>query len=527
MTQSVVEMVLGGLFVVFHAYQRFNTPSSNRSSTTALRYHLGATLYAALALLTYLALSRFPELLALIGSEVLDSFAKSLPRALMTALVLTVFIEKMPFFSSLDKWLREELQYIARIPHEARRLSRWLQQAAFEIAEPRRARLARQLEDDGFDPQDLVFTDDGSARFAWLRVEALMAGLAEWESAYRFSGYMDAFKDDYERLKDRREQLQERASRRFRVADELRAEANEPQVAELLTALRAEFREQSDELFAAACDFVSRGVLRSRIGLSSRTADLRRLGFVDPQVAPPGLSANQLVGLFAMLACVLLFGIVTAGSRRQFGFGQQLLLVAMIAGTYCCAIWCALYPKQRWDMARRSAGGGRPMAAYALSAVAAAGIGMLVNFGFKCLIFALDDHTVNRALTDAASSYPWLTLTFTLTAATAFHADNEAGELGARQRWIEAATQGAAMAAAALITVLWLRELGRGPQGAEFLARTIALSTLIGAVVGYVVPTAYRDSMRRAQAPVAAADTVVPLHAVDINAPRPTAASPQ
>ena len=143
MTQSIVEMVLGGLFVVFHAYQRFNTPSSNRSSTTALRYYLGATLYAALALLTYLALSRFPELLALIGSEVLDSFAKSLPRALMTALVLTVFIARMPFFSSLDRWLREELQYIARIPHEARRLSRWLQQAAFEIAEPRRARLAR------------------------------------------------------------------------------------------------------------------------------------------------------------------------------------------------------------------------------------------------------------------------------------------------------------------------------------------------------------------------------------------------
>ena len=61
------------------------------------------------------------------------------------------------------------------------------------------------------------------------------------------------------------------------------------------------------------------------------------------------------------------------------------------------------------------------------------------------------------------------------------------------------------MAAAALITVLWLQELGRGPQGAEFLARTIALSMLIGLVVGYVVPTAYRDSMRRAPAPVAAA----------------------
>jgi len=327
---------------------------------------------------------------------------------------------------------------------------------------------------------------------------------------------MDAFNDEYERLKERRQQLQERASRRFRVADELRAEATEPQVAELLAALRAEFREQADELFAAACDFVSRGVLRSRIGLSARTADLRRLGFIDPQVAAPGLSANQLVGLFALLACVLLFGIVTAGSRRQFGFGQQLLLVAMIAGTYCCAIWCALYPKQRWDMARRgTAGGGRPMAAYALSAVAGAGIGMLVNFGFKCLIFALDDHTVNRALSDAASSYPWLMLTFTLTAATAFHADNAAGEFGPRQRWIETATQGAAMAAAALITVLWLQELGRGPQGAEFLARTIALSMLIGLVVGYVVPTAYRDSMRRAPAPVAASDTVVPLRAVE------------
>ena len=71
------------------------------------------------------------------------------------------------------------------------------------------------------------------------------------------------------------------------------------------------------------------------------------------------------------------------------------------------------------------------------------------------------------------------------------------------------------MAAAALITVLWLQELGRGPQGAEFLLRTVALSALIGAVVGYVVPNSYRQSMRRAPAPVAASDTVVPLRAVE------------
>jgi hypothetical protein len=52
-SSKAFEFAIGAIFVAFHAYGRFNTPNSNRSSTTRLRFVACFGLYAATLLAIY------------------------------------------------------------------------------------------------------------------------------------------------------------------------------------------------------------------------------------------------------------------------------------------------------------------------------------------------------------------------------------------------------------------------------------------------------------------------------------------
>lgn len=43
---SLAEVLIAALFVLYYSWDRFNVPTTNRSSTTAFRYFSGAALYS-------------------------------------------------------------------------------------------------------------------------------------------------------------------------------------------------------------------------------------------------------------------------------------------------------------------------------------------------------------------------------------------------------------------------------------------------------------------------------------------------
>ena len=88
---NTLEVVLGALFVVINAYERFNTPSAYRSTTTAGRYYPAVFMYVAIACITFLALAKSPALLEQLGGELMSEEFKKLPAPLLAALILTVF----------------------------------------------------------------------------------------------------------------------------------------------------------------------------------------------------------------------------------------------------------------------------------------------------------------------------------------------------------------------------------------------------------------------------------------------------
>jgi hypothetical protein len=492
MSQTDVELTLGAFFVIFNAYERFNTPHTNRSSTTALRYFAAAVAYAALAFATFFVLSRYPALLKLIGQDAVPESVANLPPALMTALVLTVLLEKIPLFSASDRWLRLQLQKMANIPYEARRLSRWLQRSEFSAPVHLRERVGRRLRDNAFQERDITFDRGDSIQHLWSKIAALMEHIEGWEAEYHFSGFMANSVEDFKNLAQCYEQLSRKAAWTFKLVNDPAPAPMDQRGAEVLAVYRAEFSERAEALFASLCDFVSRGVLRCRVSHTARCAEIRAMGFLERRQRGRGLSLNQLISVFAMVASILLFGSMLAGSRPGLGVGQQLLLVAMVATGYCIAIACAVYPKYYWQMARRGPDGERPSASYLLWGTAAAVLSQLANFGFKWLIFGFD---MERALADVQLSYPWALLTFTTAVVIAYLADNDAARLGRWLRLIEGLTAALATVLIAYVTYRWLQSIGNpAAQKSQFLLSVVPMTAMNGFLLGYVVPTWHRNA---------------------------------
>lgn len=512
-TVFTFEFCLGATFVALHAYDRFNTPQTNRGSTTAARYYIGLSAYLGLALLTYFVVGRYPGLLQAAGGQLPEAM-QGLAPALVAALVLTVLLEKVPGFSAADRWLRSRIQHLASIPYEARRLSRKLQSCAMSIGPEARERTLQRLRNSGFQLGDVQFEPADSVQHLWTRLTVLIDQLQAWAGEARFSGFMWGFAEDRTALEQRYAMLLQKALRRFRMAAELAASPADAKSAELLDALKAEFREQAQHLHSDLCDFISRAVLQCRLSHSARLAELSAVGFHYAGDEPEArLSFNRLSTMFVLTAGILLFGMVVAGAQGG-SFGTLLVKVIMIAIIYCVAIACALYPKDRWSWARRARNGERPTASYLLLGVAAALVGLAVSFITKLALFKLD---LDLVVADMQRGYPWMLLSFSITVITAFQLDNPELPNRRLQPLLEGILEAALLAVVAWLTFEWLKQTGHAAATrAGFLWMLLATTAINGFLIGFLVPSWYRRAPHEAgamavlRAPAAAAFS--PMH---------------
>ena len=94
-----------GTLIVCYAWDRFNTPASNRSSTRQALYWWSCVGYMASALVLFAALSLLlrvgPWRSALLGSA--DN--PSLPAPLIATLTMTTLLSAVPPLKKLDGWI--------------------------------------------------------------------------------------------------------------------------------------------------------------------------------------------------------------------------------------------------------------------------------------------------------------------------------------------------------------------------------------------------------------------------------------
>jgi len=487
---------------MFHAASRFNTPATNRSSTTAIRYFLGLFCYCVVGLVAYISFIKFPHLLAFLmqgNDAVVESWTQQLSSPLLVALLLTVLLPKLPLLSELDHWVRKQLQDMAAIPFEVRRLSAELRKGKLRVSDELESNVRHKLEKRGIGPKHICFGRDDTPVCLWTRIAVLLERLEDWESDRKISGYLASTAGELEELRKRYEHLLPKAKMCFRLQEES-GEGFTTRTHEAMVRYQEDFSEQLSQLHNAILDFISRGVLHADLTDTTRLNRLRLMGFnVEWQRA--AFTFNQAMSVFGivfivMLACMVAF----SGAANGVSFGMMLMRLVVIATIYCIAVACAVLPKERWNFAKHRPGEIRPVGFYIVSGLLAVALSQFINLMFNCVVMRSVEAGAARFLV----SYPWLLSTFATTVVLGILIDNKQSQRLSRmqQRILEGLMQGLIMAGIAFITHLWLQE--RAPHAGSLLVnyqvppldRVIATAAIIGCVLGFCIPAWYREAPR-------------------------------
>lgn len=498
--KEVGQVIIGAIFVLISAAGRFNTPHTNRSSTTALRYYMAFFCYLLVGMGLYFALLSFGPLLEGIKTEAafFGELRKELSSAPFAALLLTVLLPKIPLLAEGDAWIREHLQRMGAIPYEARRLTSELQKSRFSFSPRLREEVAARLVSEGFQADDLQFEESPGLGYVWTMTSALMVQIEEWEGDRKFTGFLDQFASEYSAIKESYRRLKPKVRNYFRLS-RVTEPAGHHRSDDLVIQVRADLTEQSNEILKGLYNLISRGLLQCGITYSARATSLAMLGFDLHTVAlKPKLTLNHMMALFGMIAIVVLTAFMVLGTPPGVSFDELLARIVMISVLYSAAAVCAVYPKERWSLARRDPHSVRPIAFYFVAGILAAMASLAINFLFNLAIF----HNLPRTWEHSLLTYPWCLSSFSAAFVMAWMTDDRPTPVltRARLRWIEGLGGSGALAVTSLMVRSWLDAVATNHQAMPAhrspLPVALTMSCSIGFMIGYLIPTWYREAPR-------------------------------
>lgn len=534
------------VLVTVFAWERFNTPRTNRSMTTAFKYHLAAVWYvmAMLALFgAFTFMGRQPELmksaLSYLGLGQLnlnnEEFKDVIPfvAPFIAALILTTLLPSIPLLKTFDSRIRRTFQRMAAIPREVRDRSGELKRQSFAVPEKNRSALCDELSrDKEIDREDLVF-ERGDAvadearetRYLWTKASAIFFRL---RTDGRFSGFFATHASELDRIEHDYEDLQAHAKLVFKLERESGGlDAAASAFATTLASARAELRsrcrrileggETAGRYVEGIYDLVTRAILQVFPREALRREYLVSLGFSDDHSSEEQVSAwallDRMASLFLTFFVLLLGGIFWvipmldgSGTAENESLPRRLVIVLMVSTLLCVSVICSLVVK-RWSFARyRGTERQRPWLSYLLAAALAAGVGFLVRYPFMYWLWRIGgkEGTVWQMQTEKLA---WLILGATLALVISFTIDDSPRRLRRRspflrrhhrssvEEWLrlsESILSGAALAGAAILISMLLDE-----SDPLMLAARAVVCGFEGLLLGFVVPHWYRASLER------------------------------
>jgi hypothetical protein len=498
--KDIGQVVIGAIFVLISAAGRFNTPHTNRSSTTALRYYVAFFCYLLVGMGLYFTLLGFGPLLEGIKTEAafFGELRKELSSAPFVALLLTVLLPKIPLLAEGDAWIRERLQKMGAIPYEARRLASQLHRSGFSFSPRLREEVTTRLTSEGFQGDDLLFEESPGLGYVWTRASALMVQIEEWEGDRKFTGFLDQFASEYSSIKESYRRLKPKVRNYFRLSRGT-ASGGDGRSDDLVLQVRADLTEQSNEILSRLYNFVSRGLLQCGVTYGARASSLAMLGFdLHTVEIKPKLTLNHMMALFGMVAIIVLAVFMSLGIPSGVSFDELLARIVLISVLYSAAAICAVYPKERWSFARREPQSVRPVAFYFAAGALAALASLGISFLFNLVIF----RSLPRTWAHSLLTYPWCLSSFSAAFVLAWMTDDTPTSLltRARLRWVEGLTGAGALAATIFLVFPWLDAVAANHQAMPAhrspLPVALTMSCAIGFMIGYLIPTWYREAPR-------------------------------
>jgi hypothetical protein len=514
--KDVLPVLAGGLFVLVYAWHRFSNPSENRSSTTAARYYTAGILYCLWTLSLYgglvAGLTLSPDVVKgfseASGTElyrvITDLQTKGLSYPLIVALLLTTLLPNIPAIASVDRLVREQLEHMAAIPYEVRRLSADLERSdsirsgvRFIVPASIQDRVRQRLLEQDFLSEDVSFENELDLPASWTKLSVLILHLADWRSERKFSGFYQTCAEKPDEITQAYEELLPRVRRCLRNVHAGATHSRDADARGAMSEYRGEVERQVKSLLGRVYRFISAATLQCEFTQDDRTERLAKLGFhfSEPWNPSPVLLAHRLVALFIGLAVIPLtiFGFLAQlYPHGSVDYPRALRLSVMIPLSYVIAVFWALLLKNRWHRITRRREGTRPYLSYFLSGLLAVATNVPVTLIWRYM----NGTSAGSLKADLTRSVTWLMLSFVTAFMTAFLIDDQPRSLARRWggKWSEGAAQALVTAATSFLVYQVLHAGGHPPKSPLGIAMLLGGS--IGFVIGTLIPTWYREAPR-------------------------------
>jgi len=519
-----IEWGVGALFVLFHAFERYNTPATNRCSTTYAQFVVYGLLYCLTMVLIYLflaaVLSSSPETIQIIrkflnisgqgnGSDGIDFVNQSKP-FISALLVITVF-PNAPWLKNLDKWLLQVFWDLGRIPFFVTQQAESLRQSGYIIDPGKRQELKIYAKKYGIDIDALALDNREKCDFSWAKLASLQLSLDRWRRSAngRTRRFISDNERDYSQIKNMVDDLSYQFSNN-RSADSQDDGAN--------TSLEKEI----NTTYKRLTEFVARILLISERYQSDIQKRIRELGFGDLDFRSRGLSANQMVlilaSLFASFLVISFIGrLISDHQPTMSSILSQSLLMMM---TYGAAVSCALALKSKPVFSYNELTSQRPWLGYVLSGMLAILTWAIVAWSYRYIELMISTPIgsdraaiaglVKEVLEHLEWSYPYMLQSFVIAVGLSFLVDRRVPSdknLIAKMKVMDTRLLTILMMFISLVVYQWMygiflfedlqtKTRTIRPEKFTWMAQVSFMleHAIIGAIIGFLVPNWYRTN---------------------------------
>lgn len=528
---NAIEWIVGALFVAIYAYGRYNTPPQNRSTTTCGLFILVFVLYVHTLWAVYwifgILIESSPEslttLMAMLGTTGFQfpDQLKNLTGPVVAALILSAFLPSFPWIKRVDEAILRAFWDLGKIPGNSIILANKMRRAPYVVPQRVKQDVEAKCRSLNISESFISFEGRNTPEFEWSRITALVVQLETWHN-FPTNAVRRFVQENSDELRDIHTKYNNLAQRAVsclntrKQIEEIRE--NGGQVDAQLDFLMQEndriFFDESARLYKFICRYIARAALATRVWSAQRSEFLVQMGFNQDAVRPNGITLNQLiVVVLAITGCFFAVSVLEAFYKHEDGmtgrgnFKAIVFQTFLMSFTFGVAVVSSLFPKNRWSFASRDITRTRPVVGYLFSGCLAVLLGYMtmiaVRYSFTVFNRLSVEQNWDNVVGSLSWSYPYLLLSFTIGAATAYLADNYALSEGTKPKWLrwaDGAALLAVVAAASVVTYYWMEGsflFGEGTKDPKYKGRVslpffVLKGMAVGFVIGVLVPHWYR-----------------------------------